>query len=529
MSTIRIKDIQPNPFRNFDLYPFEEAHIERLQKSLGDLNQFRTIPVRKNFNGGYQNACSHHLIEALRRNGETTVEVTIENYSDDDMVAVMTTEDMTQRGHSAAAQNNSVAAYVRIVAEAILLGDKEDLTKFLVGFEDDRLVKAAQAQVAKAGPGVEIVYRAINRFDRKERSARKKDGQAEILSSTAIDASLAMLKSSGMMGQIVADALTEVEAIRAERDEKVRIEEEKRRREAERAEATRVKAEEKAKTEAERRERDAEKARVAAEEAKAKAKAAEGERKVKAEQEARDAEERRKQTEIERKAAEKIAKEEQEAREAERAAAKKQTDKERANREAEAEHRRKEREAVAAQKALDAIYDPRCVKVFRLASHEASFRKNVLSESGRKFIPLDQQYPLAQHVRADIDKIETKRRMDLGGVTIDGLVQDQITEAIRLQQGIDKEERTSRLTASAQLRVDGYWKTIARGLHQSEAALQKLVEEQKEWEWDKRLFPVHRDVIVQMDQMLHRFKDLRAALGLGGEEEEVNVRLKKLA
>ena len=84
-------------------------------------------------------------------------------------------ENATQRGHNAGAQADSVAAYARIVAKAILLGDEEVTRKFF------RFTKSAkgggkslermQSEIAEHGPGVDIIYRAANRFSLDDRDA----------------------------------------------------------------------------------------------------------------------------------------------------------------------------------------------------------------------------------------------------------------------------------------------------------------------------------------------------------------------
>ena len=61
-----------------------------------DVGDFGTIPARKS-GDGYEQACGHTRVEALRHMGATRVEVTVHDYGDEKMLAVMTAENATQR------------------------------------------------------------------------------------------------------------------------------------------------------------------------------------------------------------------------------------------------------------------------------------------------------------------------------------------------------------------------------------------------------------------------------------------------
>ena len=521
---IKIADIGPNPFRDFDLYPIDEEQVRRLRQSIGQLGFFSGVTARRanktdllTSTAKFRLAAGHHRLEAVKlHNTEADeplneIEAVVEDYTDEEMVAVMTLENLTQRGHNAGAQADSVAAYSSIVAKAILLGD--EVGKFLPTSESSptHVLVAAQAMVAEHGPGVDVIYRAINTFDRK---ARKPNKDAEIATETEIKASLAMLKGSGMMGNIVANALEYVNIVRAARDRSAKLAEEARRLAEEKAEAERVKAEAKAKADHERRvqEAEADAQRTAA--AQAKAAQADAAHKARAEKEARETETRRKDAEKKREIAEKAAQAERDERERQREQTRKANEQREAEAAAEKERRKKEADTIKAQKALDQIYDPRCVHVFRLTSHEAAFRKEVLSENGRRFIPIELQFKLAEKIRAEINPIEKKRGMDLGSYTIAQLVKDQIEKAMHEQKKIDKEERDRLLRNNHVERVKILWATIRRGQTQSETALLKLLEEQKNWPWAKDFFPMDTVVIEEMGKMLTHFNTLRKKLGL---------------
>ena len=495
---IKIKDIAPNPFRDFSLYPIDKEQVQRLRQSINDLGFFSGVTARRTPGGrGYQLAAGHHRLKAAEKEGLDEVEAVVNDYTDEKMVAVMVVENMTQRGVNAAATQDSVAAYAHIVSRAILLGD-EDASRFLE-VSDARTLGTAQAKIAQDGPGAPIMYRAINGFSLAERKERRgDDDKAEIMSQGPIEAALASLKQGGVMGRIVAEALKDVQAIRAERDAEAAEQEERRRKAEEREEAARVREQERATAELDRKRIAAEAAQAKAEAAKLKAAQQEGERKEAAKRAAREAEERRKEAAAAHKRAEKEEAEQRKKAEKERAEAKKIDLEYREMKAAEAERRRKEAEAVKEQKALDKVYDPRCVHVFRLSSHEAVFRRGVLSEGGRLVIPVDKQFELAKRIRADMEVAEKNSRGDPGSHYIDVALSNVIEEGLGLQRKADKEERERLLQRSHIDRVNTHWTTIRRGLQQAEQALQKLIEEQNQWQYEKRLFPMDLNAIERI-------------------------------
>lgn len=113
-----IEKIKPNPFRNFEIYPLGQLQIDKLKGSVKDLGMWAGLPARK-VGEGYEIACGHHRLEALIQLGIDVVDIAVRNYSDDDMIKIMVTENMTQRGHeNFGAVLDSVGAVVtRIVSE----------------------------------------------------------------------------------------------------------------------------------------------------------------------------------------------------------------------------------------------------------------------------------------------------------------------------------------------------------------------------------------------------------------------------
>jgi hypothetical protein len=330
----------------------------------------------------------------------------------------------------------------------------------------------------------------------------------QAISLLGIRDALADLKQSGVMAQIVKEALKEVEWIRKERDEEDQRENERREKAAADAEFRR-KREEQARADALDKKRKAE-AKANAE-ADAKRKAAErasAEKKARAEAEARKAREQaerraaeRKQEEIKQKAA-------QEKADAERQARQKADNERRTAQAAEAERRHKEREVVAAKQAEDSIYDPRIPSLFGTPSHAAAFRKAVLSDSGQRYIPREKQYELAQFILAGVaDGF-------LSAAVITNGVGEQILKASQLQKQTTKEEQERLIRDDHIARVNERWTTVRRAMGAAETAMAELVEDQKKWPYEKALFPIDRDAVDRIRDIGRYFEKLAKALGI---------------
>ena len=126
MTTIRIDQIDPNPYRDFGIYPINQEQIEALKTSFAT-RDFGIIAVRPMGNR-YQQVYGHHRIEALRQMGITTIDAKVEMIDDDQMVKEMSAENATQQGNSFPAQVDSVAAIIRRLAYWLLISaDAENL------------------------------------------------------------------------------------------------------------------------------------------------------------------------------------------------------------------------------------------------------------------------------------------------------------------------------------------------------------------------------------------------------------------
>ena len=198
--------IDYNPYRDTTRYPIGEEATQRLVDSFDGLGNFGTLPARK-VGGRYQIAAGHHRLEALRIKGIKKIPLLVSEYTDDQMVEVMTVENSTQRGQNAAALLDSVAAITYRLAKLLLTETDQDLcTNVQRCFESEKAVQTARGNLL-AGKG--IGRDAIIKFAPKDALADR-----EVMSA------IAALKSDGRMNQIIDGVQAEVEAELAELEAK---------------------------------------------------------------------------------------------------------------------------------------------------------------------------------------------------------------------------------------------------------------------------------------------------------------------
>ena len=198
--------IDYNPYRDTTRYPIDEEATQRLVDSFDGLGNFGTLPARK-VGGGYQIAAGHHRLEALRNLGVKKIPLLVSDYTDDQMVEVMTVENSTQRGQNAAALLDSVAAITYRLAKLLLTEEPESLCTNVRRVWESKQAAIVSRQQLLAGKG--IGRDAIIKFAPKDALARRE-----------VDSAIAALKSDGRMNQIIDEVQAEVEAELAELEAK---------------------------------------------------------------------------------------------------------------------------------------------------------------------------------------------------------------------------------------------------------------------------------------------------------------------
>jgi len=86
--TVPIDQVQPNPHRHLDKYPWDERKLKALQHSIEDVGLWESIIAREH-EGAHQMAFGHHRLEAARRAGITEVSIISKDLTDVQMLQYM--------------------------------------------------------------------------------------------------------------------------------------------------------------------------------------------------------------------------------------------------------------------------------------------------------------------------------------------------------------------------------------------------------------------------------------------------------
>lgn len=196
MANVPIEQIQSNPYRDFDLHPYDATQIERLKASINADGFWASVVARKAATG-YQIAFGHHRIEAARQIGLTEVPIEVRELADWQMVRMLASENATQRGSTAAASLDAIAAISSVLAYNLLRW--EDEATFRRNLQKVEVDYPSCRGRLEAGEGI-------------GRDCIAAFAPAGTFSSTQIIENLAVLKDSGRMAAIIANAAAQATA-----------------------------------------------------------------------------------------------------------------------------------------------------------------------------------------------------------------------------------------------------------------------------------------------------------------------------
>ena len=96
---IKISDIEPNPYRDYDKDPIDPERIKGLVDSYKRGGDWGGIPVRVHptKKGKYQIGCGHHRLFAMKKIGIEEIEAAVMDYSDIEMLRTMIVENAVHK------------------------------------------------------------------------------------------------------------------------------------------------------------------------------------------------------------------------------------------------------------------------------------------------------------------------------------------------------------------------------------------------------------------------------------------------
>ena len=120
---VHLKELQPNPLRDFSIDPVDEDKIEQLVASIKRDDFWGGIVCRKH-NGVLQVGAGWHRVIAAIKASHKEADVYVSNNMDDaQLVRVYATENATQRMNHGAATAGTVVAAIKVLAKVLLTGN----------------------------------------------------------------------------------------------------------------------------------------------------------------------------------------------------------------------------------------------------------------------------------------------------------------------------------------------------------------------------------------------------------------------
>jgi ParB/Sulfiredoxin domain len=185
-----------NPWRDKKLFPIDADHVAGLRASIKEHGFFSSVKGRRR-NGKVELGCGHARFEALKKAGEETMPIYIDDIDDDQMLALMTDENALQYGSNAGAIMNEVAAATRRVIEVLATFDPDNCpTQIRRAFENKTAMLQARGKLRGNAPHLAFGSAIIHAYLGDHRGER------------AVREAISALKQSGVYEEIVAEELS---------------------------------------------------------------------------------------------------------------------------------------------------------------------------------------------------------------------------------------------------------------------------------------------------------------------------------
>jgi ParB-like chromosome segregation protein Spo0J len=427
---VNLKDLKPNPFRDFAVDPIDEDQVEKLTASIKS-HEFWPGVLCRRVNGHFEIAAGHHHVRAAMKAGIKTADIPIYDWSDLQMIQVMGRENATHRGSSSTAQAGTVISAVRLLAKSL----EVSTIVHTLDWSDQEVTQAKTALGKEDGLG----YRPILRLLRED---HEKDDEGWI-SQRVVRQQLENLKASGHYTRVIGELRDEIERDNKERIKALkRAEEEARRLEEQRAEA-------------EARQREA---------AERRKEAARLEREAKEEADKKRAAEQAHRAELEQRKAQLLA-EAAKKRQEETAAELKQF--------AELRKMRDTANNAAEKSKRDKTFDLSGVaKYFKNDFQLETFRDYVTRPDVLQYLPVNRQADLAR-------KIVSEAKEELTAKFIKDRIYQLIFEVKQAQRKADQEAKERLLRQDWESKARAYQAEFASGVGKAVTAILHLIDHEK--------------------------------------------------
>jgi hypothetical protein len=193
MMLVNLRDLKPNPTRDFTVDPIDKKVVRQLQKSIEEDGFWGGVVCRKH-NGDIEIAAGQHRVEAALAAEIEKADVFVGKDMDDAaMVRVYARENATQRGNTGTAQIGTVASAVRLLAKEIITGHVPSIDG-----TSPKSLETLRGQIKSSkGLGVDVIMRLLK-------------GIPEI-NEPIVQQQIGILKASGNYARILKEIGVEIE------------------------------------------------------------------------------------------------------------------------------------------------------------------------------------------------------------------------------------------------------------------------------------------------------------------------------
>src|SRR5580765_4892918 len=183
---VHLKDLKPNPQRDYTVDPVDDERVAELTKSIKEDGFWGGVVCRKT-KGGIEIAAGAHRVKAAITQADLFV---ARDMDDAQLIRVYARENATQRGNTGTAQAGTIAAAIRYLAKGVMTGAVE--------INSSSSLEKLQANIAgEQGIGRELILDLLS--------------DVPSINDNVVRQQLAMLKSSGDYGRIIKEVKNEIE------------------------------------------------------------------------------------------------------------------------------------------------------------------------------------------------------------------------------------------------------------------------------------------------------------------------------
>ena len=145
---LKIKELNPNPFKKeINKGRFNKEIIQKIKANIKELGLMGSLPIFKKDNKYYLVA-GHHRVEALREvfGSDYEIEVTLHNYSEENVLRGMIVENLTQRADELMEVTDNLNAIRKYLKDKCSTGEQLSKPKDSLGRTQARIQESGSCR-----------------------------------------------------------------------------------------------------------------------------------------------------------------------------------------------------------------------------------------------------------------------------------------------------------------------------------------------------------------------------------------------